>query len=138
MRKFLPIIASLLLFAACTNPPIQVENLDGIHIGQKRDDVLAHLNTNPSKVIHSYFQADTIIAYYYQVQTGLQEVSCNGPIGCRPTPVPVTTKYIFIFRGANPPVLAHFGTVNQLKNSMDTNARKIITQLEVTTEKPLS
>lgn len=135
--RILLITLCLGILTACTNPPINPYHLEDIKVGQSRDHVLAQVRQKPDKVVHTTFNGDDIIAYYYHLQTGTRTSTvCSAPAICRQVKEPVSIPYLFIFKNANQPRLAYYGTVEKMKKSIDPAQRSLVKQIQIVSTKP--
>lgn len=137
MRIFILLALCWGLLTACIAPPLNPQQLQGLESGQTRDHILAQLRQSPRKVIHTSFDSDDYVVYFYQLQTATRMTTiCKTAKVCTQSKEPVLEPYLFIFKGANPPRLAYFNTLDKLKKSPLAKERTIMEQIEMITPIP--
>ncbi len=133
MYKFIVILIIAQLLSGCT-AVLNSNTLQKVQVGQSRDHVMTIVNQSPNQVIHTAWNSDDYIIYYYQLQVGTRSTNyCNPSRACFSKKTAITVPYLFIFKDANQPRLLFFGTLTALKLSIDATQRAILEQLQLLT-----
>lgn len=136
MIKYSLILIAAFLLASCTSP-IQMNQIEAVHLGMSPLTVTRLVDRQPDKVVHVRYHGNHYVAQVYPMEVGTQtdySTSC-GKYGCTTMPytVPVSSSYLFIYRGSDHRGyhLINWGFVSDLSRPRSGLSRQLMHRIKI-------